>query len=159
MYRLHFDYGYSARRISEMMKINRNTVNGDIDYWYVRILKKEAKIINPEIAIVINIQRLEIQRSRLREQLDKAKSVQEKMPVERLIYEIDCKILYTYSRLSDSEKRSFEHKMESLNTYLKENNSKTRYMTLSDKISVSHKTLEKINKLIQQDRTTPPHHI
>jgi hypothetical protein len=26
VYRLHFEYGYSARKISELMKINRNTI-------------------------------------------------------------------------------------------------------------------------------------
>ena len=33
VYRLHFEYGYSARKISELMRVNRNTINGDIDYW------------------------------------------------------------------------------------------------------------------------------
>lgn len=34
VYRLHFKRGYSAVKISEMMKINRNTINKDITYWY-----------------------------------------------------------------------------------------------------------------------------
>jgi len=28
--RLHFEYGYSAKKISELMKVNRNTINSDI---------------------------------------------------------------------------------------------------------------------------------
>ena len=31
VYKLHFEYGYSARKIADLMKVNRNTVNGDID--------------------------------------------------------------------------------------------------------------------------------
>lgn len=34
VYKLHFEYGYSARKIAEMMMINRNTINGDLQYWY-----------------------------------------------------------------------------------------------------------------------------
>jgi hypothetical protein len=93
-YKLHFEYGYSARKISELMKINRNTINGDIDYWYSKIYKS-TNIHNPDVVIVLNVQRLEIQRTRLREQLDKAESFQERLALERLIYEIDCKILHT----------------------------------------------------------------
>jgi len=43
VYRLHFDYGYSARKIAELMKINRNTINGDIDHWYSRIIPKKGR--------------------------------------------------------------------------------------------------------------------
>ena len=39
VYRLHFEYGYSALKISELMKINRNTINGDIQYWYSKVVK------------------------------------------------------------------------------------------------------------------------
>ena len=37
--RLYFEYGYSAKKISEMMKINRNTINGDVDYLHDKIAK------------------------------------------------------------------------------------------------------------------------
>ena len=33
VYRLHFEYRYSVRKIAELMKINRNTINGDIKHW------------------------------------------------------------------------------------------------------------------------------
>jgi len=42
VYRLHFEYGYSAKKISELMKINRNTINGDITYWYSKISKTKT---------------------------------------------------------------------------------------------------------------------
>lgn len=159
VYKLHFDYGYSARRISEMMKINRNTINGDIAYWYIRIFKTYNKPMNPEIAVMLNIERLDIQRSRLREQVDKAKSVQERMSIERLICEIDSKILHTHNRLSESERRLLDESTKRLNEFLKENRSKTQYLTLSDKISVSNKTAEKIHKLIEEDKISPPRQI
>ena len=40
VYRLHFELGYSAVKISDMMKINRNTINSDINYWYSSLSKE-----------------------------------------------------------------------------------------------------------------------
>ena len=34
VFRLHFEFGYPATRIAELMNINRNTINADIKYWY-----------------------------------------------------------------------------------------------------------------------------
>lgn len=151
VYKLHFDYGYSARKISELMKVNRNTINGDIDYWYSRIYRN-SNVFNPEYATVINLVRLEIQRSRLREQLDKTKSFQEKMALERLIYEINCKILYTYNRLVESTKRVMDLSTGWFNKWMEDNKSKNRYMTLFETVSVSEKAKEKINRIIREDQ-------
>ncbi|MCA9827692.1 MAG: hypothetical protein KC444_04780 [Nitrosopumilus sp.] len=37
VYDMHFEKGYSAVRIAESIKINRNTVNEDIKYWYAQV--------------------------------------------------------------------------------------------------------------------------
>jgi len=151
VYRLHFEYGYSARKIADLMKINRNTVNGDINYWYSKIVKN-TNVFNPEFAILINLERLEIQHSRLREQLDKTKSVQEKLAFERLIFDIDSKILHTYHKLTDSSVRVMNYSTNILNTWMKQNKSEKRYMTMHDKFSVSEKAKARINKIINEDR-------
>jgi len=152
VYKLHFEYGYSARKISELMKVNRNTINGDINYWYSKIYKN-TNIFNPEGAIIINLERLEVQRSRLREQLDKVKLFQEKLALERLIYEIDCKILHTYNKLVESEKRMWDHSTERLNQWMKDNKKDVRYIKIFDRLSVSEKAHERIEKIIKEDRT------
>ncbi len=154
VYKLHFEYGYSARKISELMKVNRNTINGDINYWYSKIYKNH-NIFNPENVIILNLERLEIQRSRLREQLDKAKTFQERLALERMIYDIDCKILHTYNKLAESARRIWDFSTERLNKWMKDNKKEERYMTLFDKIAVSEKTLAKISKIIKEDRKSP----
>ena len=159
MSRLHFDYGYSARKIAEMLKVNRNTVNRDLDYLYTKVLQNNIYITNPEAAVITSMQQLKIQRTRLREGLDKAKSSRDKIAIERMIFVIDCRIQDAYIRLSESKRRLSEYGTDRLNRYLEENHSTTRYLTLDEKISVLPKTLDKIHKLIEQDRTTPPHHI
>ena len=152
VYRLHFDYGYSARKIADLMKVNRNTINGDIDYWYSKIIKNN-NVFNPEFAIIVTLQRLEIQRSRLREQLDKTGHFQEKLALERLMYDIDSKISYIHNKLCESNQRNMDLSTEYLNKWMKDNKKTERYMTLFDKITVSDKAHEKINKIINEDKS------
>lgn len=151
VHRLHFEYGYSARRIAEMMNINRNTINGDIDYWYSKILTK-SKYVDPEPYIIINIQRFNVQRSRLRESLDKAENFQQRLATEKIIFDIDCKIINTEMRLADSMKRINNKNTEYLNKWLKDNGKDERYLTLFDEMSVSEKAYQKISKIIKEDK-------
>jgi len=139
VYRLHFEYGYSARKIAELMKINRNTVNGDIDYWYSKI-SIDTNILNPTLNITIIIEHFKIQRIRLREQLDKATIFHEKITLERLIHDLDFKILNTYQRLSESS--LLVHKLATnwLNNYMKKQKRDNRYITFYDTISISKKS-------------------
>jgi len=84
VYRYHFEYGYSARKISELMSINRNTINGDIRHWYSKITK--ANDIQPESAIFTILERLDIQRTRIREYIDQTSNISEKITIEKNNY-------------------------------------------------------------------------
>jgi hypothetical protein len=151
VYRLYFEYGYPATKIGELMKVNRNTVNGDIDYWYSKIFKN-TNIFNSESQIILYLERLEIQRSRLREQLDKTKLFQEKLALEKMMYDIDCKILHTYTRVAESARKVSDLSIDRLNQWMKENKKTQRYLRVFDTISVSEKANERINKIIKEDR-------
>lgn len=151
IYRLHFDYGYSARKIAKLMKINRNTVNYNLNLWYARILSQD-NTLEPENKIVITLQRLEVQRTRLRERLDKTSTFQEKISVERMMYEIDSKIMNMHLRTGESLKRVLDLATNRANKWLAENKENGRYISLYDKISVSTEAREKIDKIIKEDR-------
>jgi len=151
VYRLHFEYGYSARKIADLMKVNRNTINGDIDYWYSKIVDN-TNMIDPLCATMVNLQRLDIQRSRLREQLDKTETFQEKLALERLILEIDSRILNTHNKLTNSSRNLINYSTEKMNDWLKKNKKDNRFLTMFAGISVSEKAQEKIRKIIKQDR-------
>ena len=45
VYRLHFDYNFSARKIADMMKIQRNTINSDLTYIYSKIVESKNIIV------------------------------------------------------------------------------------------------------------------
>lgn len=151
VYKLHFDYGYSARKIAKLMQVSKNTINNDVAYWYSKI-GENHNIFNPESVVINNLERLELQRSRLREQLDKTKSFQEQLLLERLIYDIDCKILHTYQKLTDSVIRVWNFSTDRLNDWMKKHRKPERFMTLFDRVSVSDKARERIDEIIKEDK-------
>ncbi len=157
VYRLHFDYGYSARKISELMKVNRNTINGDISYWYSKIVSNH-NVFDPEMDILIRLKRFEVQRTRLRIQTDTTTEFHDKIALERMILDIDSKVLQVYQKLGESTKRVMDAVTENLNHEMKKQKKDTRYMLLFDKIAVSESAKEKIEQIIQEDRAPHHHH-
>jgi len=135
------------------MKINRNTINGDVDYWYEKIYANSN--VDPEVSIVINIHRFDIQRSRLRENLDKAENFQQRHAIEKMIFDIDSKIINTHMRLANSQKRIHRLGIGYLNNWLKDNGRNNLYMTYFDTISVSKKAQQEISKIIEEDKVKP----
>ncbi len=151
VYRLHFEYGYSANKIADLLQINRNTINSDLNYWYLQSFLT-VNAYDPSQAIRINLQRMDIQRTRLREQLDKTETFQEKLALERLILEIDSKILSIHNKLANSTRNIHDRSTEQLNDWLKEHKKDERYLNLFDRFSVSSKASEKIWEIIEEDR-------
>src|SRR3972149_9002395 len=145
VYRLHFDYGYSARKIAELMKVSRNTINGDMQYWYSKI-SRNIHIINPETSIIVQLDKMKIQGTRLREQLDKVSDGSERITIERLIFDINSKIMHTVQKLADSKIRNQERAAEWLNNQMSKINWSARMLTYFDTISVSPKSYERIRR-------------
>lgn len=134
-----------------MLKVNRNTINSDIVYWY-RKVAVDYDYFNPEPYIIANIERLEAQRTRLRERLDKAQNFQQIHTTEKMILDIDSKIINIRMKLGDSFKRIQKEKTDYMNDYLKSKGDDGRYLNFFDKISVSTKAYERISKIIKEDK-------
>lgn len=151
VFRLHFDYGYSARKIAGMMKINRNTITNDIRYWYTQVSDK-WKTVDPTKWTIRSTERLELQRTRLREELDKAKSVQEKLSIERLILDIESRILQTPIKILETLVQSNNAAITWVNNWMKKNKHKDRLLSHHDIVNVSSKSKEKINKILNDEK-------
>jgi len=151
VYRFHFEYGYSARKISELTKIHRNTINGDLQYWYSKIVNN-SEGFDPEDEILKKLERFEIQRTRIREQLDKESNFERKMTLERFLFDIESKIINIQIRFVDSSIRQHDSIRNYLNEWLKKKGQKERYFTFYDLIRVSNSTSEKIFQIIKEDR-------
>ncbi|MDH3395539.1 MAG: hypothetical protein OEL52_05215 [Nitrosopumilus sp.] len=150
VYRYHFEYGYSARKIAELMKINRNTINGDIKHWYSII--SNSNDIQPESALFTILERLDIQRTRTREYLDKTSNISEKITIEKMILDIDCKIAQINQRIFESAQAMMSFAIKFLNDHLKEKNQKQRYLTFGQKMTVSDSAIKRIDKIISEDK-------
>ena len=152
VFQLHFEHGYPALKISEILKINRNTVNSDIKYWYLK-LGKEWNAYSIESWFVKQMQRLETQRARLYEQLGSLSSLQDKLAVEHLIFDIDAKIAQLESKMMGSQDQLVQKSVEILNKEAKQKKLDVGFVSSGQIISVSQKTREAIESLIRKDRT------
>ena len=150
VYRLHFEYGYSARKIAEFLKVNRSTINRDIMQWYASIGKKWRRW-EPETYVMNQIERLELQRTRLRKQLDKVESFQERIIIEKLVLDIDMKIANLQMRLVTTEINVYKE-IEIVINELYEQQKNEKRIFLKDKfLVVSKKAQEKMDKIYKED--------
>jgi len=98
VYRLHFELGYSAVKIADLMKINRNTINADISFLYSQ-LAEQWNEYDTDSLIIKQVQRLELQRGRLYEELDKQEKSSDKIIIEKLLFQIDNRLTQIYSKI------------------------------------------------------------
>ena len=94
---------------------------------------------------------MELQRARLRKQLDSLQSFQEKITVEKFIFNIDMKIGNLQVRLVDAKSKIKSHAANQINRYFKEKKVKRRVLTSDVFVEVSDKALEKIFKIYDED--------
>jgi predicted DNA-binding protein YlxM (UPF0122 family) len=89
--KLHFEYGYSAKKISELLGVNRNTINEDIKKLYNELEEKWENSSKLSL-LQNNIESLLAQKRRLREALDKAEKISEKLAIEKMILQVESRI-------------------------------------------------------------------
>jgi len=150
VYEYYFDYGYSERKISVITKITRGTVSRYVNSWYKTAVKNQS-FITHGLDILASLERLEMQRARKREELDKTVVFKERMALDRFIFDIESKILSTNQRLYESSVSIEDRVIFDLNTWMKQNGFQERYLEMFDKMKVSTDALEKINKIIEED--------
>ena len=98
VYHLHFEQNKSAVKIAELLNVNRNTINEDIRYWHKQIAGEfQAQELTAKMRK--QIQRMEIQRDRLLDDLEQAESLGEKIRLERFIAEIDNRLTLLFSKM------------------------------------------------------------
>ncbi len=102
--RLHFEFGYSAVKIADLMNINRNTINEDIKHLYSN--SKEELKQDSEDFILRQHGRLEAQRSRIIEKITENKI--DDIRYEKLLLDIDAKINNILLKINSDEKVTSE---------------------------------------------------
>ncbi len=149
VYRLHFEHGYSARKIADFVKINRHTIDSDIHYLYSTVQNGYSKI---SIEDLINKQliRFEHQRSRLMRTLDTINSIQENNQIERLIFDIDSKLTNIHLKIQDSKLKNWDLAIDYINKWMKKNHKDTSYLLYGDLLTTSENKKNRINKILKE---------
>ena len=150
VYRLYFDYGYSARKIAEFLKVNRGTISKDIDYCFANIIKK-SNYMDPKIFVMNEIERLEIQRTRQRKQLDKAESFMERDRIEKFIFNITIQIANIQIKLVQARKNVHSDATEVINKWYEEAKIKMKVIPSNLLLEVSNEAHEKMYKIYKDE--------
>ena len=149
--RLHFDLGYSAVKISEMMKINRNTINSDIKYWY-KSLSKEWEENNSDSWIIKQVNRFENQRTRLMKYLRQESEIKNKLKIEKMIFDIDYQIAQIVIKFRVSLADIDVTICEKFNELCKKYRIPESIIYGENFLHAKQSTIDKIWKLIEEDR-------
>jgi len=107
VYHLHFEQNKSAVKIAELLDVNRNTINEDIHYWHQQ-LAGEFQAQDLTAKMTRQIQRMEIQRDRLLDDLEEADSLDERIRIERFISDIDNRLTQLFSKMISQGKTKLE---------------------------------------------------
>ena len=150
VYRLHFEKGIPAIRIADMMNVDRNTINNDLKILY----NKAINDYNPnemtfDDILQKQLVRLEMQRDRLGQYLYEAKDINSRLTIERLISDIDFRLIGVIERLNQNIVRFWDEVIKQINKSAENEKLKTRYTSPFElnRISIdSRKTLDKLKE-------------
>ena len=145
--KLHFEYGYPATKIADLMKINRNTINDDINQGYEQ-LSKDWNKYDLDSWLMKQIQRFESQRSRLLQELEKQGTIKEKLQIEKLIYEIDCKIVQIIMNDCKINDKVYTKSIDCVNRWAEEKKIDLKITREMDIVKTTPKKLEMITKIL-----------
>ena len=148
VFKLHFEYGYSARKISQMMNINRNTINSDVSFWYSKLRVDNDKNSHDDW-LNKQLLRLETQRVRLRKELDSDITLQEKLQIEKMILDLDSKISSLIIKLESSRHTIHDFAVGFINNWMEEKGYKDRFMLSDDLYRIPAKAKDKIFELLK----------
>ena len=150
VFRLHFEYGYSARAISDLMKINRNTINSDVAFWYSKIrVDYDEEVFDDWLNK--QLLRLESQRVRLRKEIDSDVTLQERIMVEKMLLDLDSKISNLIIKMLTAQYTQTDISVKCLNDCMDLEGSKKRYMSSGKLYRLPEKQSKKIFELLKKE--------
>jgi hypothetical protein len=147
VYRLHFENGMPATRIAELMKVDRNTINNDLKILYKKAMKDYNSDMTFDDIIEKQLLRLETQRDRLLLDLCDVKDINSKITIERLIADIDFKVIGLMERLNQNLAQHWDAVVELVNKIAEKENLKLRYTNLFELYRISVDTRQDFDKL------------
>jgi Mn-dependent DtxR family transcriptional regulator len=151
VYKLHFEHGMPATRIAEIMKVDRNTINNDLKVLY----QKGLNDYNPDSMSLDDIVekqllRLETQRDRLGLYLSDVKDVNDKIAIERLIANIDFKLIGAIEKVNHNSSRFWDVILKKVNNVAEIKKLDMRYTSLFELHKISIESRKSLNKIREE---------
>jgi hypothetical protein len=148
VYKLHFEHGVPATRIAQMMKVDRNTINNDLKILYHEALTDYSpEDMSLDDILQKQLLRLETQRDRLGLYLCDAKGINNKIAIERLIADIDFKLIGAIERVTHNEGRFWDEIIKRVNKLAEIKKLDVRYSSLFELHNISIDSRKSLNKL------------
>ena len=148
VYKLHFEHGMPATRIAQMMMVDRNTINNDLNILYREALTDYSpEDMSLDDILQKQLLRLETQRDRLGLYLCDAKDINNKIAIERLIADIDFKLIGAIEKIHHNERRFWNEIIKGVNKIAENNNLHMRYTSLFELHKISIDSRISLNKL------------
>jgi hypothetical protein len=147
VYRLHFDNGMPATRIAELMKVDRNTINNDLKILYNKAIRDYNSDLSFDDVIEKQLVRLETQRDRLSLYLCDTNDINGKLTIERLIADIDLKVIGVIEKLNQNIVQHYNTVIEHVNKIAEEEKLKTRFTSLFELYRISIDSRQDLDKL------------
>ena len=102
VFELHFEQGHSALKIAKILDVNRNTINKDIESWYLKLRNEKPDYSRNWLET--QFARLEFQRMRLQKMLEKEIPIRDKLQIEKSITNIDLSIASLIVKIETARK-------------------------------------------------------
>jgi hypothetical protein len=150
VYRLHFEKGMPAIRIAHLMKVDRNTINNDLRILYSKALNDYNPDMSLDDILQKQLVRLETQRDRLGLYLSGANDINSKIVIERLIADIDFKLIGVIERLGHNVVRYWDEIIKQINKIAENEKLSARYTSLFELRRISIESRESLNKLKEE---------
>jgi hypothetical protein len=151
VYKLHFEHGIPAIRIAEMMKVDRNTINNDLRILYSKALDDyNPNDMSLDDILQKQLVRFETQRDRLCLYLSDANDINSKIAIERLIADIDFKLIGVIERVGQNAVRYWDEIIKQINKIAENEKLNARYTSLFELRRISIESGESLNKLKEE---------
>jgi hypothetical protein len=148
VYKLHFENGMPAMRIAQLMSVDRNTINNDLKFLY-RQASKDYNLDDMSLDDILDKQlvRLETQRDRLGVYLNDSNEVNNKITIERLIADIDFRILTAVEKINHNTIRFWDDIIKGVNKVAENNNLNLQFTSLLELTKISIESRISLDKL------------
>jgi hypothetical protein len=148
VYKLHFENGMPATRIAQLMNVDRNTINNDLNFLYRQALSDyNLEDMSLDDILEKQLVRLETQRDRLGIYLSDAKDVTNKVTIERLIADIDFRVLTAVEKINHNTVQFYDQIIKTVNNIAENKKLDVRFTSLFELRDISIKSRINLNKL------------